>query len=43
MSTSVGLFEANVYFTSPFGVIFSVNLTGQSLLFFCLNLTCHAY
>lgn len=34
MATSVGLFEANVYFSCPFGVIFSANLTGQIVFYF---------
>lgn len=34
MATSVGLFEANVYFSSPFGVIFSANLIGQIVFYF---------
>lgn len=34
MATSVGLFEAKSYFSFPFGVIFSANLTGQIVFYF---------
>lgn len=34
MASRGGLFEANVRFSSPFGVIFSANLTGPILSYF---------
>lgn len=37
MATSAGLFEADVYFSSPFGVIFPANLTGQIVFYFSVR------
>lgn len=34
MARSAGLFEERVYFSSPFGVIFSTKLTSQTVSYF---------